>query len=117
MRPWGAWSWRAWLSSSVFQDAGGVLLELDADFRPGLIGDRARTAVLVTHDEVFAAVELHVIVRVGAEIDDVGERASDRALGRIQHKVGMLGRNDQRDVAGRTKPFRIARGDLAVARE
>src|SRR5438128_8829713 len=107
MRPWGAWSWRAWLSSSVFQDAGGVLLELDADFRPGLIGDRARTAVLVTHDEVFAAVELHVIVRVGAEIDDVGERASDRGRGRSQHKVGMLRAHVHRDVAGRIDVFRI----------
>ena len=56
---------------SVPQDLRGIALEGDADLFADREGGFAATAVLVADDELAAIVERHVIMRVGAEIDDV----------------------------------------------
>ena len=59
--------------------------------------------VLVAHDEVAAAVEPHLVVGIGADIDDFVERSAIVPLP-LGIEIGIFRPDRQRDLAVGTKP-------------
>src|SRR5215813_12674523 len=84
---------------SVPQDLGGVVADEDSRLvslgKTGGVG----AAVLLAHDKLAAVFQPQVIVRVGAEIDDVLERALDRRGAAVADHLGMLRPDHHCDLA------------------